>query len=134
MATATILANGDLFRNFQQAERRQYQIDFAPRLLGAEVFSTFAWFVPTGLSAVASSTAFAWGLFNSATASGADISSASASALSSGSAYAQVVLSGQANFATGTGYIVSGQVNTNAAHTYIEAFKVDTWNGINPNG
>lgn len=77
MATATIVSDGDLFRNFQAAERREVQIDFAPRLIDDELFSTFEWFVPTGLSAVASSTAFFFGLFNSATADGAGLRSVS---------------------------------------------------------
>jgi len=40
-------------------------------------------------------------------------------------------LSGQANFATGTAYTISGEVTTNAGRLYIEAFNVWSWNGIN---
>lgn len=133
MATANIFAGGDLFRNFHQAEKRTVQIDWAGRLIDDEVFAGFTWYVPTGMSAIASATALYYGLFNSATASGADPSSATASALSSGSAYSTLTLSGQNNFATGTAYTISGEVTTDASRLYIEAFNVWSWNGINFN-
>lgn len=131
MATATITAGGDLFRNFHQAEKRQVQVNWAGRLIDNEILSDFAWYVPTGMSAIASSTAVYYSAFNSATASGANTASATASALSSGSAFSTVTLSGQANFATGTAYTISGEVTTNAGRLYIEAFNVWSWNGIN---
>jgi hypothetical protein len=134
MGTATIHAGGDLFRNFHQAEKRQVQVDWAGRLIGTEEPNGFTWYVPSGLSAVASATAFTYGFFNSATASGANTASASASAMSSGTVYSQVTLSGQANFATGMAYPISGSITTDGGNLYIEAFLVWSWNGLNVDG
>lgn len=133
--TATIQAGGDLFRNLHQAEKRLFQVDWADRLLSAEILNGFTWYVPTGLSAIGSGTAVYYSSFlsASATASGAPAASASAtaSALGSGSAYSHVTISGQDNFATATAYTVSGQVTTDGGRLYIEAFNLYSWNGIN---
>jgi hypothetical protein len=134
MATATIHAGGDGFRNFHQAEKRTVQIDWADRLIGFEVPADFAWYVPTGMSAIGSATGFYYSAWNSATASGADPSSATASALASGSGFSMVTLSGQNNFDTGTAYTISGQITTDDGHLYVEAFNVWTWAGVNIDG
>ena len=127
-------AGSDLFRDFHQGEKRDVWVDWAGRLIGFEKPNDFEWFVPTGLSAVATATAFTYGLYNSATASGANTASATASSLASGTVYSQVTLSGQNNFATGTAYTISGAIDTDGGRRYIEAFNVWSWNGINSDG
>lgn len=127
-------AGGDLFRNFHKDEKRDVWIDWAPRLIGFEVPNSFTWYVPTGLSAVASATAFTYGLYNSATASGANTASATASSLASGTVYSKVTISGQANFATATAYLISGAINTDGSRRYIEQFLVWTRNNLNMDG
>lgn len=124
----------DLFRNFHQGEKRDVWINWSPRLVGAEVPNGFVWYVPTGLSAVASATAFSYGLYNSATASGANTASATASSLASGTAFSQLTLSGQDNFITATAYPISGAIDTDAGRRYVEAFLVWTRNGLNMDG
>lgn len=127
-------AGSDLFRDFHQGEKRDVWIDWAPRLIGFEEPNDFEWFIPTGLSAVATATAFTYGLYKSATASGANTASASASSLGSGTVFSQVTLSGQDNFATATAYLVSGAIDTDGGRRYIEQFLVWTRGAMNADG
>ena len=131
--SAILSAAPNLFGDFISGEIRDFTVNFALFLLGTEEMSTATWTVPTGLSALASSTGQYWGSFlsASATASGGPAASASAtaSALQSGSAYMTVKLSAQENLQTGHTYKVFAQLETDNTHIYRQYFDLKTLGG-----
>lgn len=124
--TANVGAGGDLFRHLLAEEKRTFQINWTGRLIGTEVPNAFGFSAQTGISAIASATAFYSGV--------SAVNGTAVTGVIYGSALSTVTISGQNNFSANTAYAISAWIATDANRRYVEVFRVWSHPGFNVDG